>query len=65
MTKSSLGLERVNFFIEPSVKKMLLWIAKRRGTTMSEIIRAACKDYAVKEARTELEDRDVMNQVVQ
>ena len=55
MSKPSLGLERVNFFIEPQVKKALVWLAARRGTTFSEVIRMACKQYAVQEVNKERE----------
>lgn len=53
MPRPSLGLKKINFHIEPSVLNGLRWLAKSKGTTYSELIRVATKEYVFQELKKE------------
>ena len=44
---------RVNIFMEPKVLQALKTLAKRRGTTYSQLIRDASRTFVVAELRKE------------
>ena len=56
MTRPSLGLTKVNFHIDPIVLDGLKWLATNRGTSYSELLRIAAKQYVVQEIKAEQED---------
>jgi hypothetical protein len=56
MPRPSLGLEKVNFFCEPSVLRGLKWLAKARGTSYSELLRAATKQFVIEGISAEQEN---------
>lgn len=49
-TRFSTPRERVNFHIQPEVLEALKRLATMRGTTYSELIRAACRQYVLSAA---------------
>lgn len=56
MARPSLGLTKVNFHIDPSVLKGLKWLANSKGTSYSELLRIAAKQYVVEEIKKEQGD---------
>jgi predicted DNA binding CopG/RHH family protein len=44
---------RVNLFVQPNVLSAFKALAKRRGTTYSQLMREALRSYAVDQARKE------------
>lgn len=48
---------RVNLLMPPAVVKGLKALAQRRGTTYSELIRSACREYVTTELRNEARKR--------
>ena len=56
MPRPSLGLTKINFFCDPAVVQGLKWLAKSRGTTYSELLRTASKEFVLREIRVEQED---------
>lgn len=44
---------RVNVFMEPKVLRALKMLAKRRGTTYSQLIRDASREFVVVELKKE------------
>jgi len=60
MPRPSLGLIKVNFFLDPNVLQGFKWLAVARGTTYSELLRLAAKEYIVPEIRKEQDDISVL-----
>ena len=56
MPRPAMNLKRINVFLEPSVLDAMKWLSEARGTTVSELIRIATKQYALREVRKEQED---------
>ena len=44
---------RVNIFMEPKVLHALKTLATRRGTTYSQLVRDACREFAVTQLKAE------------
>lgn len=61
MARSSTGMLKVNFYMEPTVLDALKWLAKARGTTYSELVRKAARQYVVEEIQKEQEDIAVIS----
>ena len=53
MAKQPSNNIRVNVFIPAKTLKALRTLAARRGTSYSELVRTACRDYAVTELSKE------------
>jgi hypothetical protein len=53
VARPSLGHEKVNFYCDPAVMRGLRWLAKARGTSYSELLRLAAKQYVVTEIAVE------------
>lgn len=53
MARPSLGLSKINFYLDPKVLDAYKWLATQRGTTYSELIRAAALAYIVDEINKE------------
>ncbi len=51
MPRPTSGNIRVNFYIDPRVLAALRKLARRRGTTYSDLIRMATNAYVISEAR--------------
>lgn len=60
MPRHALNLVKVNFFLDPAVLQGFKWLANARGTTYSELLRIAAKEYIVSEIRKEQEDLNVL-----
>lgn len=56
MARPSMGLTKVNFYADPTIISGYRWLAKARGTTYSELLRIAAKQYIVEEIRKEQAD---------
>ncbi len=52
MPRPPSGNIRVNFYIDPRVLAALRKLARRRGTTYSDLIRMATNAYVISELRT-------------
>ena len=67
MAKPRSGMIKSNLFIDPKVQKGLQFLAERRGTTYSALVREAMRNFliaALKEEKeiAELEDNsEIMN----
>lgn len=55
MPRPSLGLQKVNFHIDPTVLHALRWLADSKGTSYSELLRIAAKEYVFQELKKEQE----------
>lgn len=53
MARPKTDNKRINVFMEPKVLDALKVLAKRRGTTYSELIRTAAREYVVTELKRE------------
>lgn len=52
MTRTSIGKRvRVNFYFDEQVFDGLRAVAVLKGTTYSELIRVACREYIIREAQ--------------
>lgn len=49
MTRGSAGNDKINIYFNAQVLAALKRIALARGTTYSELIREACRDFVLKE----------------
>jgi len=56
MGRRTLGHTKVNILLDPTVLHALKWLAASRGTSYSELIRAAAKEYAIREITQEQKD---------
>ena len=63
MPRPSLGLSKINFFCDPTVVKGLKWLAQSRGTTYSELLRSASKEFVLREIRKEQSDLITLSSV--
>ncbi len=46
---------RINTFMEPKILHALKTLARRRGTTYSQLIRDACRQFVIQELKRERE----------
>jgi len=53
MARPNTDSERINAYIPRRVMKVMRALAKRRGTTYSELIRTAVREFAIREAKVE------------
>ena len=63
MARPSMGLTKVNFYVDPTVLEGYKWLARTRGTTFSELLRIAAKQYILEEIRREQGDLTTMASV--
>jgi len=49
-------VERINAYVPRRIMTIMRALAKRRGTTYSELVRTALREYAVREAKQEKND---------
>jgi hypothetical protein len=56
MPRQKTGNIRINFMLPPKVLTAYKALAKRRGTTYSELLRVAAKEFIIKELKTEKGD---------
>jgi metal-responsive CopG/Arc/MetJ family transcriptional regulator len=55
MPRKKSGMSKINLYIQPEVLSGIGFIAQKRGTTRSGIIREACREIVVRELQTEKE----------
>lgn len=55
MAKPRTGMVKSNLFIDPKVQKGLQFLAKKRGTTYSALVREAMRTYLIDQLRKEKE----------
>ena len=60
MPRPSLGLTKVNFYLDPAVLRGYKWLAAARGTTYSELLRVAARDFVLKEIKKEQGDIETL-----
>lgn len=53
MPKPKTGMIKSNIYVDPKVRNGLQYIAKRKGTTYSALIREAMREYVVRVLREE------------
>ena len=53
MARPKRDLTRMNFYVQDSIVKGLKVLADKRGTTSSEIVRAALREYVLRELQNE------------
>lgn len=58
MARQKNDVERINAYIPIKTMDALRALAKRRGTTYSELLRTAAREYAVREVKVEKEAND-------
>ena len=47
------GMVRINLFVQPKVLQVFKTLAQRRGTTYSQLMREALRNYALEEVKIE------------
>lgn len=52
MTRAPAGNEKINIYFNSQVLAALRRIALARGTTYSELVREACREFVLKEGQT-------------
>lgn len=57
------NLKKYNIYLHIPTVEAIKWLAQRRGTSYSNILREALKDFAVKEVRKEQEDIKMLGTV--
>jgi len=55
MAKPRTGMIKSNLFIDPKVQKGMQYLAERKGTTYSALVREAMRDYVVRALKEEKE----------
>jgi len=65
MTRFSTPRERVNFHCDPPVLEALKRLATIRGTTYSELIRLACRQYVLTAAAEIKRDASQIKSVIE
>lgn len=63
MVRTSTGQVRINFHIQPDVLAALKRIASLRGTTYSDLIRLACREYVLAHAKQAARDHNELKEV--
>ena len=53
MARVKTGHVRINFLMPPKVLQAFKALAKRRGTSYSDLLRDAAKEYIIRELRSE------------
>jgi hypothetical protein len=70
MAKPKSGMIKTNLFIDPKVQNGLQYLAGRRGTSFSALVREAMRNYLIEALREEREiadlesDSEIMNDSV-
>lgn len=57
------NLKKYNIYLHIPTVEAIKWLAQRRGTSYSNLLREALKDFAVKEVRKEQEDIQVLGAI--
>lgn len=63
MTRTPTGQTRINFHCPEMILEALKAIASRRGTTYSELIRVACREYVLKQGQRIAEEQQQIKQL--
>lgn len=58
MARQKTGNERVNVYMQADVMRGLRFLAQRRGTSYSELIRVAARDFVIREVPKERDKID-------
>lgn len=58
MPRAPTGMTRINLFIQPQILRVFRKLAKRRGTTYSQLMREALREYALAQGRKEKEQSE-------
>jgi len=53
MPRTKTNLVKHNMYLDPQVVTALRWVAKQRGTNLSELVRQALREYAVSQLNME------------
>lgn len=56
MARPNNDVERINAYVPRRIMTIMRALAKRRGTTYSELVRTALREYAVREGKQEKND---------
>jgi len=59
MARPKTDNERINVFMQHDVMRALRFLAQRRGTTYSELIRSATREFVIREVPKEKDKIDV------
>lgn len=60
MPRTKTNLVKHNMYLDPQVVKALRWVAERRGTNLSEIVRQALREYALDTLSKEKQAAEVL-----
>lgn len=63
MTRTPTGQTRINFHVHADTLAALKLIAARRGTTYSELIRMACREYVLKQGQKMIDEQMQIRQM--
>ena len=63
MPRQTSNMTKVNVLFDPKILEALKWLAKAKGTTYSELIRAIIKERIVEEIKKEQETIQLVNSV--
>jgi len=60
MPRQKTSLVKHNMYLDPQVVNALRWVARQRGTNLSELVRTALREYAYGALRSEREVVEVL-----
>jgi len=63
MVRTSTGQTRINFHIQDGVLAALKHMARIRGTSYSDLIRIACREYVLKNAQAAVNEAKAIEAV--
>lgn len=63
MTRAPAGNQKINLYFNEKVLDALRKMALARGTTYSELIREACRDYVIKRGPTVITDSKAIREL--
>lgn len=53
MPRQKTGMVKFNLYIQPEILNGMKYIAKKRGTTRSNLVRDACRAFVIEELKQE------------
>lgn len=61
MAKPRSSMVKSNIYIDPKVQKGIRYLANRRGTSYSELVRQAMRKFLIEALREERDNAEILN----
>ncbi len=62
MAKPRSSMVKSNIYIDPKVQKGIRYLANRRGTSYSELVRQAMRKFLIEALREERDNAEILNE---